>query len=78
MADHSFLDIISLPVANAHVVTLPRIFSFFSFFSFFFFFCFLGPHPWHMEVPGVGVKSGITGSEPHLQPTPQLTAMLDP
>ena len=22
----------------------------------FFFFCFLGPHPWHMEVPRLGVK----------------------
>ena len=23
---------------------------------FFFFFVFLGPHPWHMEVPRLGVK----------------------
>ena len=30
------------------------------FFCFFFFFsCFLGPHPWHMEVPGLGVKSEL-------------------
>jgi len=25
-------------------------------FFFFFFFCFLGPHPWHMEVPRLGVQ----------------------
>ena len=33
---------------------------------------FLGPHPQHMEVPS------NTGSEPCLQPTPQLMATLDP
>ena len=37
------------------------LFSFLSFFlSFFFFFvflAFLGLHPWHMEVPKIGVKS---------------------
>jgi len=43
----------------------------------------------YMEVPRVGVQSELhlpayahshsnTGSEPHLQPTPQLMAMLDP
>ena len=43
----------------------------------------------HVEVPRLGVKSelqllayttahGSTRSELHLQPTPQLTAMLDP
>ena len=61
------------------------------FFSFFFslFFVFLGPHQQHMEVPRLGVKSGAvaTGlchshskarSEPHMWPTPQLTAMLVP
>ena len=26
------------------------------FFGFLFVFCFLGPHPWHMEVPRLGVK----------------------
>ena len=26
---------------------------------FFFFFCFLGPHPQHMEVPRLGVKSEL-------------------
>ena len=28
-------------------------------FFFFFFFCFLGPHLWHTEVPGLGVKSEL-------------------
>ena len=45
----------------------------------------------HMEVPGLGVKLELqqraytattansnTGSDPHLRPTPQLTAVLDP
>jgi len=26
---------------------------------FFFFFVFLGPHPWHMEVPRIGVQSEL-------------------
>ena len=26
------------------------------FFFFFFFFVFLGLHPWHMEVPGLGIE----------------------
>ena len=26
---------------------------------FFFFLVFLGPHPWHMEVPGLGVESEL-------------------
>ena len=30
-----------------------------SFFFFFFFFCFLGPYPWHIEVPRLGVKSEL-------------------
>ena len=53
------------------------------------FFFFLGPHPQHMEGPRLGVESGLQlpayttaaatmGSKPHLRPTPQLTAMLDP
>ena len=25
----------------------------------FFFFVFLGPHPWHMEVPRLGVESEL-------------------
>ena len=41
------------------------------FFFFLLFFCFLGPHPWHMEVPRRGVKSELhhshskTGSLTH-------------
>ena len=53
------------------------------------FFFFLGPHPRHMEVPRLGGLIGAAaaslsqshsnaGYEPRLQPTPQLTAMLDP
>ena len=51
-------------------------------------FALLGPQPQHMDVPGLGVESElqvlayttatITGSEPHLQSTPQLMAMPDP
>ena len=33
---------------------------------YFFFFCFR-PHPWHMEIYGLGIKY-----EPHLWPMPQL------
>ena len=52
----------------------------------FIYFGFLGPHPHYMEVPRPGgqIKATAanshsnTGSEPHLQPTPQLMAMLDP
>ena len=33
--------------------------SFFFVFVFVFFFCFLGPHLWHMEVPGLGVESEL-------------------
>ena len=51
-------------------------------------FVFLGPHPWHTEVPGLGgpIRAVVAGlhhshgnarSEPRLQPTPQLTTMLD-
>ena len=50
---------------------------------------FLGMHLQHMEIPRLGVESELqlpaytnshsnTGSEPHLWPTSQLTAMLDP
>ena len=30
-----------------------------NFCKFFFFFLFLGPHVWHIEVPRLGVKSGL-------------------
>ena len=50
---------------------------------------FFRPHLQHMEVPRLGVKSELqllaystatatVESEPHLQPTPQLMATLDP
>ena len=56
---------------------------------FFFFLVFLGPQPWHLEVPRLGVEAELqlpayttatatTGSQPHLQPTTQLTATPDP
>ena len=55
----------------------------------FFFFISLGQHLWHMEVPRLGVESelqllayatatAMLLSELCLQPTPQLTATLDP
>ena len=65
--------------------------SFFKFglFFFFFFFCFLGPYPLHIKVPRPGVESELqllafavaiaTQDQGHVyDPTPQLTAMLDP
>ena len=66
--------------------------SFFLFFSFFFFFsAFLGPHPWHREIPRLGLEGWIravadglrhshsnTRSEPCLQAKLQFTVMLDP
>ena len=58
-------------------------------FSFFVFLPFLGPFPWHIEVPRLGglstaVAAGLhhsdsnVGSEPRLQPTSQLMATPDP
>ena len=56
--------------------------------SFFFSLLFLGPHLRHMEVPTLGVESELqllahtldsnARPKPRLQPTPQLTAMLNP
>ena len=49
-----------------------------------FFFCFLGPQPWHMEVPRLGVQLELhhspsnIRSKLHLWPTPQLMAKPDP
>ena len=40
------------------------------------FIAFLGPHVKHMEVPRLGVESVLWSRLS--QPTPQLTAMLDP
>ena len=59
------------------------------FLSIFSFFVFLGLHPWHMEVPRLGVEMELqlpaytnshsnSGSELRLRPTPQLTATPDP
>ena len=53
------------------------------------FFSFLGPHPWHMEIPRLGgpiraAAAGLhhshsnLGSQLHLQPTLQLMAMSAP
>ena len=52
----------------------------------FLFVCFLGPRLWHVEVTGWGRiraagadhSHSNVGCEPHLQSTPQLTAMLAP
>ena len=41
----------------------------------FFFFCFLGPHPWHREVPRVGIESELW---PLAYTTATATAMPDP
>ena len=64
---------------NIHIYTYTQVY---------FFFCFLGPHLRHMEVPRLGVElerqllayamHSKVGSEPHLQPTPQLMATPDP
>ena len=37
------------------------------FFNIFLFFMFLGPHPWHMEVPSLGAKSAAAASLCHSQ-----------
>ena len=59
-------------------------------FAIYLFFFFLGPYPWHMEVPRLGVKSELempayATATPMLDPShicdlhqPQLTATLDP
>ena len=45
-------------------------------------FCFVGPHPWYMEVPRLGSNWTWSHShshiiaEPHLQPIPQLVARI--
>ena len=74
-----------------HKNCLVAVLTLLKFFFFFFFLtvCFLGPHLWHMEVPRLGVELELqlpvkatatadAGSRPHLWPTPQLMAMLDP
>ena len=51
----------------------------------YYFFFFLGPHLWHMEVPGLGVRSELqlpayttATTTQDLQSLMQLVAMLDP
>ena len=51
---HSLKDAKFINVCGGNFSNLSFFFSFFS--SFLSSFCFLGPHPWHMEVPGLGVK----------------------
>ena len=63
---------------------------YFRFFFFFFFLFFLRPHLRHMEVPRLGVNKepqlpayttatdSNARSEPHVRPTPWLTATPDP
>ena len=59
------------------------------FLFYFFFFHFLGLHPWHMEVPRLGIElelqlpaytTAIAMQDPELRlrPTPQLRALPDP
>ena len=36
-----------------------KVFGFFFFFFFFLSLSFLGPHPWHMEVPRLGIQSQL-------------------
>ena len=44
-------------IERAILKQTPDFFFFLSFFLFFFFF--LGPHLWHVEVPGLGVESEL-------------------
>ena len=75
----------SLFVKNVHMLAVT---FFFVLFCFCLFVCFLGPHLWHVEVPRLGVElelqlptglhhsHGNTRSEPCLQPTLELAAVL--
>ena len=45
--------LLNLPLSRAFVFLVV------SFFFFFFFLAFLGPHLWHMEVPGPGIQSEL-------------------
>ena len=56
---------------NSHLCSDLSCHSWILFLSFFFFFCFLGPHPWHMEVLKLGDKS-------ELQPLAYTTATATP
>ena len=48
--------ILKLSVAPPMLIPAPLLFIFY---FIFYFFAFLGPHPQHMEVPGVGVESEL-------------------
>jgi len=71
---------------NTHFLALKLFGIFYLFIA--LIFVFLGLHMRHMEVPRLGVELKLqlqaytshtnSGSEPHLRPTPQLTAMPDP
>ena len=77
---HFFLPF-SLPTSFPFPHSLPLSFTLSFFFA-------LWAAPQHMEVPRLGVESELqlpaytshshAGSKPHLQPTPQLMATLDP
>ena len=79
-----FFFTISLTVGEIEVCPLPKGgFRVQGVFFAFCFICFLGPPLWHMEVPRQGVELELqlpayTGSELHLQSTPQLSAMMNP
>ena len=81
----------ALPFGEQEFLHLP-FFFFLSFILFLFFLVYLGPHPWHMEVPRLGVdQSSSCQPRPRPRPQPQpcwiwamsatyttATAMLDP
>ena len=52
------LKLISKLILKFHTSEILKV-VFFFFFFFFLAFCFLWPHPWHIEVPGVGVGSEL-------------------
>ena len=54
-------------------ISAPCFFFFFKFFCLFIYFGFLGPHPWHMEVPMLGVELEL-----QLLAYTTVTAMQDP
>ena len=77
-------------VGDVRCVSFPTntcLFSHFFIYLFIFhLFVFLGPHPRPMEVPRLWAESELqlyhshsdSGSEPRLQPTPQLASVKDP
>ena len=49
-------------VSNPYIECVPAGFLFSPFFSIYIFFFFLGAHPWHMEVPRLGVQLGAAAA----------------